>query len=384
MLFVAVFALTACGGGSSSSERGHVQDSAGVRLVHLGAAQGSFPVTSLPLDDDWHSLAGSEGELVDVRTFSDGRVAALDRMSAAVVVLSAAGTPTAWIGGPGEGPGELSSGGLTRILVTDSSITVPDLFQQRISEFSLTGELASTSPFPGGGGYAVDWQWGGEGTFAYRLLHPDGDVLIRSSPAAIDTLHVFAKSTGHPNLLLPTVALWALSDRRLAVASSGTWAVDVYEVSPRRQVWGVRRNVDPPAFTRSDRQSLVGILEASATAELGGRQLTAEESASLLSQVAFPESGPVLAGLLFAPNGDLWVQNAKPVARMEREALRVGSAEGYGGPEWDVLDSTGMLRTRVHLPDGFAPREFAGELLYGIAEDQFGVNRVTRVVIPWH
>jgi len=376
-------ALTACGRPSSEAGHGIVQDSAGVRIVRLQGTGASAPAVELSLDGTWKSQAGSEGELVDVQAFSDGRLAVLDHLSAAVSVLSADGAFQAWIGRPGEGPGELSPRGLRQVLVTDSSVLVPDLFQQRISEFLVSGELVSVRPFPGGGGYAVDWQWGQGGSLAYRLLQADGDLLLQAFSTSVDTLHAFPENEGQPNVLLPTVSLWALSERYLAVAESDTWAVDLFEIPSHRQVLGVRRDVDPPGFTTSDRTSLIGVLVASESREAGGRELSAAERDALLGMVAFPEVRPLLASLLLAPNGDIWVNSAKPVAEMGREALLVGSAKGYGGPDWDIFDNAGSLRTRVSLPDGFAPRDFMNNFLYGVVPDELGVPRVARVVIPW-
>jgi hypothetical protein len=270
-------------------------------------------------------------------------------MSAAVAVLSADGRPVAWIGRPGEGPGELSPSGLTQVLVTDSSVLVPDLFQQRISEFLVSGDLVAVRPFPGGGGYAVDWQLGPNGTMTYRLLHPDGDLLLQATSTSVDTLHRFGGEAVRPNQLLPAVPLWALSDRYLVVAASNSWAIDLYELPSHRHVTGIRREGEPLRFTTSDRSSLIGVLEASASSEAGGRDISTAERDALLGQVAFPEVAPILAGLLLSPNGDVWVRRAKSVGQMGREALRVGSAAGYGGPEWDVFDSAGSQRARVRL-----------------------------------
>lgn len=380
-LLLATLPPVACGGDPEVAPA-TVAESAGVRLIRLG--EGEDPaLVPLALDPGWYSLAGAEGELADVQLFGDGRLAALDQMSSAVELLSPEGTQVGWIGRPGQGPGELSAQGLAGLLLTDSTILVPDLFQQRITEFRTSGEHLRTRPFPGGGGYAIDWRWGDGGSLAYRLVQPDGDVLLLSSPERLDTLYTFQAEAGHPNLLLPPVALWALREGRLAVATSDTWAVDVFQVAPWRHVWGVRRDVEAAPFTREDRDALTRVLESSVSAEQGGGELTTEERDALLAAVAFPERRPLLAGLLLAPNGDLWVQDSKAVGEMDREALLVGSAQGYGGAVWTVLEGDGAFRARVELPDGFAPRAFFGAFLYGLSEDHLGVRRVARVTVPW-
>jgi hypothetical protein len=380
---VALVAASGCDRASMGARGAVIQDSAGVRVLSLAQDVAADSVVALALDSSWRSSAGSEGELVDVQAFSDGRLAVLDRASAAVVVLSPEGEPRGWIGRPGEGPGELSPGGLTQVLVTDSSVVVPDLFQQRTSEFSVSGTLLSVDPFPGGGGYAVDWRWGPAGGITYRVLRSDGDMILHMGSRTLDTLHVFPPDPAPPNRLLPSVPVWAISDRILAVATSDQWAVDVFEMPGHRHVLGIRRGGHPPRFTESDRTSLSAVLGASAARESGGREPTAAEMGALLGRVAFPDFAPVLAGLLLAPNGDLWVRRAMPVAEMGREALRVGSAAGYGGPEWEVFEDSGAQRARVRLPDGFSPRDFLGPFLYGLMPDRLGVPRPARVVTPW-
>lgn len=376
----AALSLLACGDGTRGGTA-VLEDSAGVGLIRLPAADPSEPVT-LSLDSTWRSLAGSEGELMDLRVRPDGRAVVLDGQSARVILLSPEGAPAAWIGRPGQGPGELEPRGLRTILVSDSSVLVPDLAQQRLSWFRWSGELASMEPFPGGGGYLVDWQWGSEGSLAYRSLDPRGDQVLQVSGAGVDTLHVFPSGDPRPNLLLPPVALWVLADEHLAVGTSHAWGVDVYDVPGGRHLWGVRRALEAEPVSRADRAHLTRVLEASMTRQTGGQRPSAEALDRTLAQVAFPEGAPLVAGLLFAPGGELWIRRAAPVSQMDHEALRVGSAEGYGGAVWDVVNPRGPTWHVVRLPSGFTPREFSGGYLYGLVLDRLGVRRPARVAAP--
>lgn len=95
--------------------------------------------------------------------------------------------------------------------------------------------------------------------------------------------------------------------------------------------------------------------------------------------MSYPELAPALAGILAAPSGDIWVRRVQPVRSMGREALRVGSAEGYGGRDWDILDRDGFLRARVRLPERFTPRRFLEGWIYGILADDLGIERPARV-----
>lgn len=340
------------------------------------------PPDVLVLDSTWRSMAGSEGELVDLRVSPAGRVAALDAVAPAVVVLSPDGLPTGWLGRAGEGPGELSPRSLLFLVLTDTSVLVPDLMQQRLTELSWQGEVLASRPLPAGGGYQVDWVRGDGGGLVFRALDPQGDVVLRASGAGVDTLHRFPPGDPRPNLLLPPVNLWALSGSRLAVARSDAWVVDMYDLSTGERVWRVARDVGPERLGPGARRHLAGVVEASVTREAGGQAPSPAQMDAILAQVTFPDVAPVLAGLMAAPSGDVWVREVRSVEEMDREALRVGSAEGYGGEVWSVLDGRGSSRRRVRLPPRFQPRDFYGPWLYGLWTDDLGVPRPARVRVP--
>jgi hypothetical protein len=66
---------------------------------------------------------------------------------------------------------------------------------------------------------------------------------------------------------------------------------------------------------------------------------------------------------------------------MDRDALLVGSVDGCGGRDWDVLSSEGFLKARVRLPEGFTPRRFYGEWMYGILADELGIEAAARMSV---
>ncbi len=110
------------------------------------------------------------------------------------------------------------------------------------------------------------------------------------------------------------------------------------------------------------------------TPDISGEVLT--ES---LSTILYPEQAPVLAGLMAGPGGQIWVRRAKPVETMGLDALLLGSTDGIGGQNWDVLSSEGLLEARVRFPGGFTPRRFSAGWIYGILADEMGVEAVARV-----
>lgn len=375
--------LSACAGGEVATVSGTVRDSAGIRVIDLPAPDPSTPRLELPLDRGWAPAPGHEfGELVDVEPLETGGVALLDRFDAQVLVLDPDGRVVSRFGREGSGPGEFGPRGLTRIVATGGALVVPDLVQQRLSEFTPDGRLLDTRPFPGGGGYAVDWRRGPDGGLAYRVLDPEGDRILVSADDRLDTLRVFPPVEGETNLLLPPVPLWDLRDGRLVLGSSGAAGIELRETGSGDLLWRARRGGTLPPLTESDRAALEEILIASVTPDGGGATLDAASRAALLEQVDFPTVRPVLSAVFLTPDGEIWIRLAIGVEDMGREALRVGSAEGYGGPEWDVLGSDGVLRRRVRVPAGFNPRAFVGSWLYGIVEDATGVTRPARVAVP--
>lgn len=54
---------------------------------------------------------------------------------------------------------------------------------------------------------------------------------------------------------------------------------------------------------------------------------------------------------------------------------------GFGGSEWRVLGLDGTLEEVVSLPCAFSPRAFVGDCIFGILEDDLGIQRPARVCI---
>lgn len=380
-----VVSAAACQGELTHAAQGTVRDSVGVRLVDLPRVEGSNPALALSLDSSWMRSDTTEfGELLDVESLPDGRVALLDRFGARVLIASPTGEIESQFGGDGNGPGEFNPRGVSRVLVTDSSLFVPDLFQQRISEFRFDGQLLDTQHFPGGGPvYAVDWRTHPAGGVVLRVLDPGGDRVLWMHQGVLDTLYAFAALDDTPNLLLPPVPLWDLGESTLVTATSAVWEVRSMDLRGGAVSWIARRATGRMMLTDADRSALEDVLIASVAKGAGTAEPTGQARAPVLAQVTFPEVRPALAGLHLAKNGDVWVRAATDVTAMGAAALRVGSAAGYGGSEWDVLTKTGLLRGRIRLPDGFTVTQFTDSWLYGISTDQMGVQRPARLALPW-
>jgi hypothetical protein len=336
--------------------------------------------------DDW-GLAGDEGlgELADLALVPGGGAALLDRLGAVVVIYGPNGGEVTRAGGPGEGPGELAPQGLSAVVATDSSLLVPDIQLQRITEFSVDGELLGTEDLgraagPAGGVFGVGWRAHPRGGLVLQELAPDGQRILRLHEGDLECLHSFDLPAVEPNQLLPPTPIWAMDPEGRLLAGRSDRA---------RVALGIP-GADEPEWTAAwpDREAL----PVSSRDRVHLEALVAESAEARgvpPVAVALPDQAPVLSGAMGDPEGRFWIQRATPIGEMGMEALRVGQAEGFGGRVWDILDSDGRPSGTVRLPSGFRPVEFGprepgsgGEgsyCLYGIVEDGVGVRSARRV-----
>ncbi|MGH7574577.1 MAG: hypothetical protein ACREM1_05520 [Longimicrobiales bacterium] len=369
---------------STSDGLGAVRDSAGIRIVDLSGVP-LEPRRSLAIDSSWVSFAHLEvGTLGDVDVLDDGRVVVLDHMSAAITVVRPEGSIERTFGRPGEGPGELSPRGISTLIVTDSSVIVPDVQLQRITEFSLEGDVLATSSMAdlGAAGefvYGVDWRAHPAGGIAYRELTGDGAMILRWHRAAVDTLYVFEVAAPGPNQLLPPTPFWDVNAEGLLVIGRSDQArTELRAPANEQPVWVVRRGEEAAEVSSEDLRHLEDLILGSA-AEKGIGELPPAQRQHILSSVRFPEHRPRFAAAFAAPDGRYWIQRSRPIVEMGREALRVGIALGFGGRVWEVLDPSGRLTDLVQLPGGFSPTRFAESCIYGTYEDELGLQAPARV-----
>jgi hypothetical protein len=196
--------------------------------------------------------------------------------------------------------------------------------------------------------------------------------------ATADTILSVPISNDYGNLLLAPNTLWDLTESGdILVARSDRGSVELRRGSTGEVIWQtewVHSAEDLDEVAVAHLESLVRENILRDTPYISPEMLTQS-----LAMIQYPERAPVLAGIMAGPGGEVWVRRAKPVRAMGPEALLLGSSDGYGGPEWDVLNSEGFLKARVRLPDGFTPRRFSGEWIYGILANDLGIESVARV-----
>lgn len=374
-----------------------VQDSAGIRIVELGSTAEAGSILSFPLDPSWTPDPTLEfGDLIDVRPGPDGGFVLVDGLSTTVAVLDRDGSVRAQFGTEGQGPGEFNPAGLSTVMVTDSTLLIPDLMQQRVSEFTPDGAFLGEAFFPLPAAHIVDWSRTSDGDRIFRLLAKDGDRILRSRNATggppLDTLFAFPPYEVEVNLLLPPTALWTvMADGGIVVGRSNSSELRRFTTAQSSPTavpeWIVRIDTEETAVTDAERDHLQSlVLESMGTDKQV--EYSSEDIAKIMSTVSFPTHRPLLSALRAAPDGTLWVRRVKEIRSMDRSALAVGKAAGFGGSEWDVLEADGTYRARVRLPENFEPttwvaRDDGGVWIYGTHSDGLGIQTPARVQISW-
>jgi hypothetical protein len=385
ILALQLLLVPACGGGPEG-DRGApvVGDSAGVRVV-VAAPRHPDATRALHLDADWTPGRELEfGELADLDVTPDGRIVLLDVQAARVTVLDPEGRVEAAFGRPGSGPGELDPLGLSRVVVLDSVVIVPDPAQGRIMEFSLSGEVRAARRIPVAGMFPVEWRSHPAGGIGFRALTMDGpDLLLHLHPGeeGLDTLHTFKPhgEVAH-NTLLPPTTLWDLTPERALVSGrSDVPSVEFGTPGADAPTWIVRWDQGARLLTDRDRRTLEDLVSASEEQGRGGGRLGPEARAEVLGRIRMPERLPALARVVAGPDGRIWVRQALPTERMGRDALLVGRSDGWGGEVWDVFEDDGLPAERVRLPEGFEPTRFVGPWIYGLVTDEMGLRWPARV-----
>ncbi len=381
VLAASTFAAVWCGAGCNSDEPAAagtvVRDSAGVTLAIVEPARP--PDVTLSIDESWAPSAGDLGDVRDVAALEDGRVAVLDGFDGTVTLLAPDGSIEARFGGAGEGPGEFSPQGLTAILWTGSSFLVPDLLQQRVTEFSETGELVRVWPGPEGGMYGVDWRVLDDGRVLLRDVKEGADPVLRWSDGVVDTLLLLEHEEPRPNTVLGMVPVWDVLGDVVAEGRSDEWFVSLAPPGDSRPMIVARSTDASPPLSDVERESLLRTLAATVVQNSNGALGADEAIERLRLQISFPERRPEIVQLRFDASGRLWIQIAAPVAELGPDAFRVGTSTGYGGRDWVVLAPDGRSSSVVRFPGGFAPTRWMDEWVYGVLTTELGVETPARV-----
>ncbi len=390
-------ALTGCGvEARRPAPSVEVRDSSGVNLIHnVGTPEEFQAALLLEVRPDPGIPETLFGRIADVRLTREGGIAVLDGQASHVVLLDDQGQLVGTLGGPGEGPGELSSFA-NSLLVHADTLLVSDWLQGRWARYTVDGTLFSHQPLPDGWASTRSW-WQSSpngadlwGRTLRMTVGDDGlwvgrDLVARSRGGVLDTVAVFdyprTSVGGRENPRVPLVLntpLWAP-----LVGGGLVWTT--LEGSALRVLTpegALTRAVSASDWTRTaasdlDHQRLREKM-ADRLSTLGG-----DPSALDVMPVDLPDSLPAITSLRTDDGGRIWVQLGGSVEHVDPSALNTPDPPtAWGGPLWDVLDSGGQRLHRLRFPEGFRLLDLAGNRAAGVLVTELGEEFLAIFEVP--
>ena len=387
----------ACGGEASSSDAefsGTIRDSAGVQIVEntedgVWSAEGGWSTEEILTIGEAAGDANYQfGQITGVDVMSDGRIAVLDAQAQRVQVYGPDGTWQRTIGGPGNGPGELSAQAVALYVGRGDTIVVADMGNQRINLVPPEGE-ATSFPMRIEQGIPMNFEMTGDGSLVVqrRALNQgsDGentdDLILRQAYdcTILDTLltpergGTFEMTDGMPSItLFAPEPLWTMLGERIAFATSDDYRISVYGPDGT-----LERIVSYPLVPRpvtEGNERTIRELVRDAWEEAGMPPQAAEQ---MMGRLSFAENWPVFTRMRGGPAGTLWVQRIRQLEDMTEEERKSWNPQlDQGAPEWDVFEADGRYGGVVTLPARFTPFALEEDRIYGVFRDDFDIQYV--------
>jgi len=381
----------ACGGEHRGGAAVTITDSAGIELVRNVPADGTEPREAhvdLAIGVENGNPEYTFGDLVDVAVDRDGRLLALDRQAQELRIFDRNGHFVTTVGGPGEGPGELTDGIVSVAVSPSDSMYVADYSRGHINVYDAGGRPARAIAVPAQ--TIIEVTAGDEGTVLGRALHyrldDSGvfrvfDALMRIGPAdgALDTLFVFdyePPDMGTASELrfhvITNVAFWD----RLTDGTVAWSALDRDRVFIQAPSGGIERIVSYSAWqrrpvTERERAAVVAYYDRN-------REARGLAPGPLPPNAVIPTDLPAITAIRATPGGGFWVQRMGEMK--DAEPMQVSTNTGWlGGPVWDTFDSRGRFLGTVRVPDRVRVTRVTADGAIGIQRDTLDVERVVRL-----
>lgn len=374
---------------------GSVRDSAGVRIVANGET-GLWPGAGGWTTEEVLSIGEAAGDadyqfgqVGGIGVAADGRVAVLDQQAQRVQIYGADGRYLRSIGGPGNGPGELSGQTTGLFVGRGDTIIIADMGNARINVVPLDGEPTS---FPirleQGIPLRFDMSESGDLVAQRRSMNaatagaePTDLITLQTYDGTLtDTLltpkrgQSFELSGGAPSFkLFAAEPMWTMmGNDRIAYASNDVYRINVYDADGAlRQV--VTRPHEARPVSEADREIVLGMIRQSM--EKAG--MPPENVGMMMNAISFADTWPAFTQLRGGPDGTLWVQRLRYIDDLtEEEQANWNPQLDNGSADWDVYESDGRYGGVVTMPDGFTPFVFDGNRIYGVFRDDFDVQYV--------
>lgn len=384
--------VTACGPGSEIEPIVR-RDSAGIEVIDLAGegwgGQAPWQLQSVVSVGESGRDEYQFGRVADAAIDGRGRILVLDPQAQHVKVYDSTGTYAMMVGGPGEGPGELSRWVTDVMTGPGDTIFVPDYVQSRINVYAPAGAYARTIQVPSRPS-GRSWALLEDGSFLFRgitigrddqgrfqtwdaLLHLNGDATTLDTIVRFD-YEVTPLGT-RENLRVPLIVnhpSWTrLTDGRIAWS-----ALDRDRIMLHRPDGALLRMIGHAAWHRrpvsaSDRETMVSLL-ADKLQLLGG-----DRGAANGPNVIAPDALPAVTSVRAGPNGALWVQRMGPVEDIEPMAVNAAQdSEGLGGSTWDIIAADGRYLGAVTVPERFRITRITDDRVLGVTRDELDVERV--------
>lgn len=390
-----------CGEGSGRWG-GTISDSAGIQVV-MNPEAGLWAGEMQPTVEEELRIGRAEGDpnyqfgmIAGVDVADDGSIVVLDQQARVVRVYDAAGQFLRTMGGPGGGPGELSPGAVGLIVLADT-ILVPDMGLQRMTRYTLNGDVLESFPIPMAEGIAVRWVERGDGRLVQQArimsfpgqptIEPKDLLLLRESNGVVtDTLmtlpagRTFTATENSMSMrFFEAEPVWAMhDDGSVWFAMNSEYSIQQYNAEGELQRI-VRRPYEKKPVTEADKTEFLDMLRELMTRQ-GAPPAAVDQ---MLGITSFAETYPAFANLLAGPEGTLWVQRIRTATEVQQEGGTF-DIQDTGSSTWDVFATNGRYLGPVTLPERFTPIRVIGDRMYGIWRDELDVQHVmeVRVTLP--
>ena len=376
---------------------GTVYDSAGVTIVSNPDFGMWAPGEAWTLEEELRigAVEGDPeylfGEILGLTVDSHGRIFVLDFQAQHVQVYSADGVHEQTIGGPGEGPGELS-GAVSIFMGPGDTLLIQDNRALRFNRYSPDGSSVPGFRMVFEGRRGGSLRATPSGMMAEQFEARDiADGVIQkwivrlaADGTNLDTLLAYSS----PPLLGPEGRLhrgsrfyipemmWDLSDDlELVCGMNDTYRISIYFEGRLGRI--ITKPFQPTPVEDAEkeliRDRLVSIMrEAGFPPELLVR---------MRAVTPIAESYPAFQGLSVGPWGTIWAQQTQRVSELNDLDFWAISNLGRtkGSREWDVFDPEGRFQGVVTMPERFTPWLFRADKVYGTWYDEYDVPYVVRL-----
>jgi hypothetical protein len=390
--------LAGCDGEAATRWSGVMRDSAGVTIVS-NPDSGFLPPDLLPTAREELRIGRMDGPaelqfgaIVGAAVDGSGNIYVLDALARRVRVFDSDGRFLREMGGPGEGPGEMSSRVMLVMLGPGDTVLVADGGQRRVIRFTPDGNPAGSFLLPSTDGEPLRFASLPDGRIvqqARRLPTQDAPIieerdrlLVRNtSGTVVDTLSLLPagagmrmSASGMQYFYFASEPFWQIDNRgRLIYGMNSEYRIEVHDAAGKLERV-ITKEHSPIPVSEKDR---AGILEFMRQGMLRANRPPAEIDRTFRA-TAFAEFYPAYSYFVPGPRGTLWVQRVRTSAEL---ADRPFNASEVRSPRWDLFDPQGRLAGTVTLPDGFVPLQTVGDGFIGMWRDEWDVQHIVRLRI---